>query len=195
MIARRRIARSRRGGVDLRLPAGERALLAALPQELERLLEHVPESPGAVEPALRRLFPVAYARDEEAERLYREMVRPELLEHRREGLAVLAQSADATHLSDAEAEAWLGALNDLRLVLGTALEVTEEPPEIADDDPELARWASYTYLSYLQGELVEALEASLPAPVPGAGDDLPDDPWGDPPGGLRWDGTDRPEAG
>ncbi|MDA8291362.1 MAG: DUF2017 family protein [Actinomycetota bacterium] len=192
MIGRRRVVRSRRGGVELRIPAEERALLASLLGEIGHLLDGVPEGASAVDPLLARLFPVAYARDADAERSYEEVVRAELAGHHREVLAVLARTSEATHLSDADADAWLGALNDLRLVLGTALEVTEQPRDVAPDDPELGRWVSYTYLSYLQGELVEAMSGSLPPPAPGADEGVPDDPWGEPPGGLRWDGTDRP---
>jgi hypothetical protein len=188
------VTRSRRGGLDLRLPPEERELLVSLPRQLEQLLEAA-ASPAAARPAvLRRLFPVAYARDEEAEATYSAVVASELLEQRRESLAVLAQTAEATHLSVEEAEAWLGALNDLRLFVGTALEVDEEPPEIDERDPRYPEWVWYGYLSFLQGELVDAMSGSLPPPVAGADDAVPDDPWGELPGGLRWDGTERPRA-
>lgn len=192
MSPRGRISRNRRGGFEVRLPAEERALLASLPGQLERLLDSL-DGPAAKPPeVLRRLFPVAYARDEAAEAAYTGLVRNELLEHRREALAVLAQTADATHLTDDEAEAWIAALNDLRLVVGTSLDVSEEPPEVSEDDPGYADWVCYSYLSLLQGELVDALSGTLPPPVPGADDEVPDDPWGELPGGLRWDGTERP---
>ncbi|HVC25743.1 MAG TPA: DUF2017 family protein [Acidimicrobiales bacterium] len=194
MSLRRRISRSRRGGIDVRLPLEERALVAALPLQLERLLESAPGAGSEPDESLRRLFPVAYARDAEAERAYSGLVRGELLEHRREALAVLAQTADAAHLSDDEADAWLGAINDLRLVLGTTLAVTEDAPEVAEGDPGFAQWSCYAYLSYLQGELVDALASALPPPVPGADDEIPVDPWGELPGDLRWDGTPKPGA-
>ena len=193
MSPRRRISRARRGGFDVRLPPEERDLLASLPGQLEGLLDGIGDGLSAPPPALRRLFPVAYARDEVAEAAYAALVRQELLEHRREALAVLAQTASASHLDDEEAAAWLGALNDLRLVLGTTLEVSEEPVEIQPEDARYADWVCYSYLSFIQGELVEALEGTLAPPIPGADDDVPDDPWGELPGGLRWDGTMRPE--
>lgn len=189
---RKRVTRARRGGLDVRLPPEERALLASLPGQLERVLDSA-DDPSDVQPeVLRRLFPVAYARDVTAEQNYAAIVRSELLEQRRESLAVLAQTADAAHLSNEEAEAWLASLNDLRLVIGTSLDVDEEPPEVDENDPRYAEWVCYGYLSFLQGELVDALSGSLPPPVPGADDDVPDDPWGELPGGLRWDGTMRP---
>ena len=193
MSPRRRISRARRGGLDVRLPPDERDLLAALPGQLEALLDGLGVDPSTPPQALRRLFPVAYARDEVSEAAYSALVRQELLDHRREALAVLAQTASADHLDDEEAAAWLGALNDLRLVLGTTLEVSEEPLELEQDDPNYGDWVCYGYLSFIQGELVEALEGTLGPPTPGADDDVPDDPWGELPGGLRWDGTVRPE--
>lgn len=197
MSPRRRISRSRRGGFDVRLTSRERSLLATLPGQLERLLDALSEggaADGGERPEmLRRLFPVAYARDEAAEAAYAALVGNDLLEHRRESLAVLAQTAEASHLDDDEADAWLGALNDLRLVLGTYLGVTEDPVELDEDDPNYGDWACYGYLSFLQGELVDAMSGTLPPPVPGADDEVPDDPWGELPGGLRWDGTDRPD--
>ena len=62
-------------------------------------------------------------------------------------------------LSGEEAEAWLRALNDLRLVLGTRLDVQEGSllDGIDSDDPDAAGLAVYAYLSWLQEQLVEAL--------------------------------------
>ena len=192
MSPRKRVSRNRRGGFEVRLPPEERTLLGSLPGQLERLLDSLNQAEERPE-ALRRLFPVAYARDPDAEATYASIVGADLLDHHREALAVLAQTADATHLSDEEAEAWLAAINDLRLVVGTSLGVDEDPADIAPDDPRYADWVCYGYLSFLQDELVNALSATLPPPAPGADDGVPDDPWGDLPGGLRWDGTFRPD--
>ena len=48
-------------------------------------------------------------------------------------------------------------LNDARLVLGTRLGVTEEERQIADDDPNIAAFTVYHWLTYLQGELIEQM--------------------------------------
>jgi hypothetical protein len=50
----------------------------------------------------------------------------------------------------------------------------------------------YYYLSGLQTELIDFLSSWLPPPVPRADDLIPEDPWGEPLGGLRWDGTPQP---
>ena len=55
-----------------------------------------------------------------------------------------------------ELYAWMTALTQLRLVLGTRLGITEDanPP---DDDP---AYGVYSYLSYLQEVIVEALSST-----------------------------------
>jgi hypothetical protein len=59
--------------------------------------------------------------------------------------------------------AWLGALNDLRLVLGTRLEVTEDSVEqdFPPGDPRRETLALYHYLGWLESQAVDAL-ASAP---------------------------------
>jgi len=145
-------------------------------------------------PSLRRLFPTAYSRDEEAEAGFVAMARNELLEHHRQALKTLSATAEATTLSDEETQGWLAAVNDLRLVLGTVLDVRDTEPGVMQE-PMSNQMAVYHYLSALEGELVEYLSMSLPEPTPGADDQIPTDPWGEPLGGLRWDGTPQPTDG
>jgi hypothetical protein len=145
--------RGQGGEVELRLARDERALLAGLAGELRAVLEG---EPG--DPSLRRLFPPAYE-DEQDERAYRELTGSGLLDGRREALALLAATTDRERLSAEEADAWLRALNDLRLVLGTRLDVQEDTfaDELRQDDPRAPALAVYGYLSWIQGQLVEAL--------------------------------------
>ncbi|MGH9268673.1 MAG: DUF2017 family protein, partial [Acidimicrobiales bacterium] len=51
------------------------------------------------------------------------------------------------------------AVNSLRLVLGERLGVTEEGDErpTTDDDPRTGAFAVYDFLTWLQGEMLEAL--------------------------------------
>ncbi len=57
--------------------------------------------------------------------------------------------------------AWLGALNDLRLALGTRLGVEEDWAEqlaaLDDGDPRALLLAVYDWLSWLQETLVRSL--------------------------------------
>lgn len=155
---RRRIERRRGGGYALRLTAPERELLRALPGQLRELL-------GADDPSLVRLFPPAYADDAEAEREFVPLVRSELLEGKLAALAVVEATVDADSLDEAQLEAWLGALESIRLVLGTQLDVSEDigarDPDPAD--PRAPALALYGYLSWLQEQAIEALEAGLPS--------------------------------
>jgi len=136
------------GGVLVRLSAEERSLLLGLAAELRAQLEG-----ESRDPSLRRLFPPAYD-DEEDERGYRELAGDELLSGRRQALELLAATARSDRLSAEEADAWLRALNDLRLVLGTRLDVEEGA---LLDDPRTPELAIYGYLSWLQEQLVAAL--------------------------------------
>lgn len=141
---------------DYRLSIGrrERAVLRTLPEALERLLAEQPDDPD-----LRRLFPPAYADDDEAEAEYRRLMAGELMGGRRDALRTFGESLHADVLTVEDLEAWLRALNDLRLFLGTRLEVTEEDLVQPFDPrhPRAEERALYAYLSWLQEHVVEAL--------------------------------------
>jgi len=143
------------GGVELRLSSDERSLLAGLVEELRALLEGAPG-----DPSLRRLFPPAYEEEDE-ERAYRDLMGGELLDGRRSALDVVAQTLDRERLSPDEADAWLRALNDLRLALGTRLDVKEDTfgEELRRDDPRAPALAVYGYLSWMQEQLIEAVSS------------------------------------
>ena len=157
MFDRARIRPVRGGGVRLRLPPDERALLRSLPTQLRMLLDEAPD-----DPSLERLFPPAYD-DAEDEAEYRRLMGDELLDGRRRALRVLEETLDDERLSPEQAESWLTALNDLRLVLGTRLGVRDDTflEGLRPDDPNAGELALYGYLSWLQEQLVEALEADL----------------------------------
>jgi hypothetical protein len=145
--------RGQAGGVELRLSRDERSLLGGLVAELRALLDGAPG-----DPSLRRLFPPAYDEAED-ERAYRDLMGGELLDGRRAALDVVAQTVDREQLDAEEADAWLRALNDLRLVLGTRLDVQEDTfaEELRRDDPRAPALAVYGYLSWMQEELIGAL--------------------------------------
>jgi hypothetical protein len=70
----------------------------------------------------------------------------------------LERTAAADRLSEDELGAWLGALESLRLALGTQLEVTEETYDAFDpDDLHAPELALYGWLSWLQEQVVRAL--------------------------------------
>jgi hypothetical protein len=110
-----------------------------------------------------RLFPPAYGEDPEDEREYRRLTRVELLDGKREALRVFAATLEREELTAEELEVWLRVLNDLRLVLGTRLDVSEETYGRPFDprDPDAHELAVYGYLSWLQEQAVEAASAGL----------------------------------
>jgi hypothetical protein len=156
----RRVKRSRKGGFDLRIPADERELLRSVgPQLREILVTQAATAQPGDDPAVDRLFPVAYPTDEDRETEYRLLVHDELLSSHLAALAVLEETADAERLDEEQLLAWMRALNHVRLVLGVRLGVTEEGDERPVDrrDPRAGAFAVYDYLTYLQGEIIEAL--------------------------------------
>ena len=190
---RRRIRPARDGGYEVRLGEDERRLLADLPPQLVSLLDEVGDMPAAELPdPLRRLLPPAYTTDPDAERSFVALTRDELLEHHRESLETLSTTSEATWLDEEQLTSWLAALNDLRLSLGSMLGASEDETEPPAARTHPAEWIAYLYLGGLQSELIDVLEARLPDPLPGADELVPEDDWGEPPGGLRWDGTPRP---
>ena len=64
-------------------------------------------------------------------------------------------------LSPEQADAWLSALNDVRIAMGTALDVTEDmPEELPEDDPRSAHLGVYHWLTWVQESLVQAVASS-----------------------------------
>jgi hypothetical protein len=188
------------GRIVLRCDEHERSLLAGLVAQLIELVapEHrevedplvalVGIDPAAErpdDPALARLFPDAYADDDEAAGEFRRFTERSLREtkvaHARSVLDSLTRSGSKVTLGDGEPEAWLGTLNDLRLTLGSRLSVDEETHELIAtlplDDPAFALFHVYDWLTYLQETLVHALTGLSSEPPDGwSDDDLVDRP-------------------
>ena len=144
---------AKRGGYDLRLTAPERDLLRSLAPEMRAILL------DGSDPALSRLFPSAYPDDPELEEEWREISHDQLVEGHLSSLAVLEEHVDAEHLDEDQLSAWMRAINQVRLLFGTRLEVTEEREELQfdSDDPRTAALEIYDYLSWLQEDVVAAL--------------------------------------
>ena len=152
-----RIERTPRGEFRLRLPREERRLLRTVSAELLVMLDADPDDPD-----LRRLFPPAYGDDPEAEAQYRLLVGEGLAAGRARALETVRETAARDLLTAEEANAWLTALNDARLVLGTRLDVSEEMDwDVDPDDPRAPHLAVYAYLSWLQEQLVAALAGAV----------------------------------
>ena len=146
----RRIRRRRDGRYAIGLERWERDLLRTLPGQLRDLL-------ATDDPALERLFPPANLTDDERNDEYRRLMRGDLLSSRLSSLDVLEETVDAETLDEEQLVAWMGAVNDVRLVLGTRLDVSEDMDPIDADDPEAPAFAVYDYLTWLLGQIIDAL--------------------------------------
>ena len=146
-----RITRRRDGAFNVKLPDAERELVIGLVGQLRELLV-ADDAPG-----LERLFPPAYADDEEREREYRSLVHDELLEKRFAALDIVEATVQEPRLDEAQLTAWMGAINDVRLVLGTILDVSEDMEDIDPGDPRAGSFAVYGYLTHLLAQIVSVL--------------------------------------
>ena len=116
------------------------------------------------DPMTRRLFPPAYPGEglSDLEADYHELVDAPLTNHHRDALTTLIETAHANTLSESELEAWLSAVGTMRLVLGTRLDVTQDMPAPAPDDPSAAEYGFFEFLGQLQYLIVEVLSDHIP---------------------------------
>jgi hypothetical protein len=152
-------------------PAGARP--AAPVDPLEYLVDEGPAAPPE-DPALARLLPDGYRDDPEAAAEFRRFTERELREGKRANARVLLDTLDEVEMSpgdpsgtvtlvldDERAHAWLYALNDLRLALGTRLDVQEDyeeqVAELDEDDPRRPVFGIYEWLTAVQDTLIRAL--------------------------------------
>ncbi len=178
------------GRISCRLDASERGLLTDLVGQLLGMVaveaSTGDEDPLAAmvgidlnatrpqDPALMRLFPDAYLDDDDAAAEFRRYTQRSLRSTKQANaqavLDSLSNSGDKLVLSDGQVPAWLGSLNDLRLVLGTRLEITDDGHEIPEDldpeDPTFGLHHIYDWLTYLQESLVQAMTGLISEPPP-----------------------------
>ena len=142
----------RGGRYRLRLDPGERELVGTLCGELETLIQDDDRQ-------VPRLFPPAHRTDPETAAAFDRLARPELVSERLAALATVRRTLRAETLEQDELAAWCGALNDLRLVLGERLGVTEDMDEsLFATSPE---HSLYAWLTWLQAATVDALASRL----------------------------------
>ncbi|MEI8057511.1 MAG: DUF2017 domain-containing protein [Actinomycetes bacterium] len=142
---------------------------------LARMLGIDPAAERSDDPALARLFPDAYRDDEEAATEFRRYTERSLrdtkLANARTVTDSLTRSGEKLTLVDGEVQAWLGTLNDLRLTIGSRLDIRDDD-DVADalsepyddDDPRSGLHHVYNWLTYIQESLVQALTGISSAP-------------------------------
>lgn len=157
-MAQSQIKRVRNGVYQIRLSEREREVLRELPGELIKLLES-----GDDDRSIFRLYPPGYTDDLGRQVEYDRLMRDDLQARHVEALRVFEATTDAKELDEGQINAWLKALNQLRLVLGTRLDITDDMDStgIAADDPRASAVALYSYLETLQHAVVEALLEDL----------------------------------
>ncbi len=146
---------NRDGQISVRLDDTMRALIKQVAEELREVL--LVEDPELT----RRLYPTAYPDDDEAEDDYQEVVHDQLLMQRLDGIDQLQATIDDEEISVDTADAWMNTINQIRLVLGTKLDVGEEQVEIDQDDPEATSHVIYQVLSHILEELTSARISAL----------------------------------
>lgn len=159
MSLRRGPIRRKGDGFVVSLGSDEAALVTRLIAELRALLTD-PDPSDHAATLLARLFPVAYPDDEEMEAEYQRLMRDELVQSRLAAFDIVdAALADSTPIDEGRMIAFMQSVNSIRLVLGSILDVSDEPDgdEVTvgmEDSPE---YALYGYLSWLLECAVQTL--------------------------------------
>ena len=146
-----------RDGFVINIGDEERQLVNRLMSELGQLL-----MAEADDPRLKRMFPPAYhlADDADANAEYQRLMREDLVASRLAGIATVSLSLQtAGPVSEEAMVSFVQAINGLRLVLGTMLDVVEDddPDDIDEDDPLVGEHHLYNFLSWLLDWAVRAL--------------------------------------
>jgi hypothetical protein len=159
----KRVGRDR---VRVRLAQDELAVLRGLPDQLRTVLGEDED-----EPVNRRLFPPAYldVADIERDVEYRRLMHDDLVSEKLANLDLVTGSLErgstsvrrwTVELTDEEAAAWLGVINDLRLALGVRLDITEDyDGDVDDTDPRAPAFRLLSYLGWLEEQLLDALQS------------------------------------
>ena len=141
------------GRVTVSFDEQEKGLLGGLLAELEAVLE---QGPGS-DPIPARLYPKAYE-DEDEQKSYEELVGDQLQDQKlrivREAQAGLL--GDSLTLDEDSLQSWLIVLTDLRLAIGTRLDVTEEVMgrELDPEDPDAPALSVLHWLGWVQESML-----------------------------------------
>jgi hypothetical protein len=152
------VQRRRDGRFDITLGDLERRVLRTYLEQLRDLLL-------GDDPLLKRLFPPAYLDDGDREKDYQELMKGDLIESRFAAIEVVEATIDERVVDEPTLTRWLQAINSLRLVVGTRLDVSETPEPFDREDPDFALRMLYEQLGWMLSFIVDALAAGLPEPT------------------------------
>ncbi len=154
-----------KGRYRLNIGDDELALICRLLDELRDLLlasndGSGNDGSGPASAMLTRLFPVAHPDDAELEAEYQRLMRVELVASKLKAIeaveAVIEESGAS--IDEAQLTAFMQSINSIRLVLGTLLDVTDDPDaEVVSEHDDTAEYQLYGYLSWLLEWTVRAL--------------------------------------
>ena len=140
---------------EITLTVDERSTLLSFVDQLSDILAMGPD-----DARLRRLFPTAYHENPDHDAEYQGYMRDELTQSRSASIAIVKEVLESTDLiTAAQLHAFMTVLNNLRLVLGTLLDVGEDDFEddIDENDPAFGQWQLYGYLGWLMEWTISAL--------------------------------------
>jgi Domain of unknown function (DUF2017) len=141
----------------------ELVLIRRLLDELRELLLSDADGSGPTSVMLTRLFPVAHPDDAELEEEYQRLMRVELVASKLNAIEAVEAVIDAskTTIDEAQLTAFMQSINSIRLVLGTLLDVTDDPDaEVVTEQDDTAEYQLYGYLSWLLEWTVRALSGA-----------------------------------
>jgi len=117
------------------------------------------------DPAIARLLPDAYG-DAEASADFRGLTERSLASRKVANARIVVQTLSAADdaagevtLADAEAQAWLRTLADVRLTIAARLGIEQDGDEGADDEASLVLRDVYDWLAWVTESLIDAIES------------------------------------
>ena len=162
----RPIQRERDGTYSVDLTETEQMVLKSLLAQLRTLLKVETTGEITEESGVRRLFPTAYPDRDDLEAEYQGMVRDDLVGQRLAAIDLVEETIVLPTLDDDQLATWMRTFNDLRLVLGTRLDVSEDDAGWIDpEDPDAPAMMAYEFLGLLLDSAVLALSGALPPPT------------------------------
>jgi hypothetical protein len=155
----------------------EAAVPADTTDPLEAMLDFSGPTQAPEDPVLARLFPSAYAGDEESSSEFRRFTEGALRDGKsRAACTIIDTLEDAglpplleedglmidVELDEPTAEVWMRSFTDLRLALATRLGIEDGDEDywlaLPDDDPRAQAHDIYEWVGYLQETIVRALQ-------------------------------------
>lgn len=127
-------------------------------QVLEQLVPQMRELIKQQDVLTWRLFPNPYPDHKAAADEYVDLIGDDLIDKHLAALDTFEATLDAKRLDEDQLVSWMHAINHLRLVIGTRLQVTEESElDAYEDDTERSLFVTYIDLGWILGQIVEAL--------------------------------------